>query len=745
MAQNEYFPSGQFTQLLEQREHDDKFFTEVVLATSKIDMDIGEFMVNDIVNGNTHTMRKFWKKSQNTSFQAHIYNGTLYDDRTTHNELFNMELYSMVPLKDDYSTSMGAPSYAKLPDTDIRRQNVKKCLKSLNMDWEKVSQDVLYPDPISGGPDDPSFKEYKTRYKNSPSLQEEYPSIQDYYNQVVQDQQQQYEEIDSVTDVYTGIAGTGATLGEVNVTAIYYTYIKILPQLLFTSYNPPSSNVVDWTPYPRLSYAFEYRASSFTAVCGMTEWSWIIRSGVVRDEFDPPGSPPEWRKGKCNHSFFYGKTDARKNHVDGDPIVQIIRPNPQDGRFGSGSTVQNIFTGLVQFHVQLTSDTYGEIRMWDYGTMHAITANDGHVTTLTATVEATANNSDPDAILPDQECTVPDGSTYICKIDAGNYNGPYFEIDDSGDGAGFKIDPSTGDLESVAPLDYKVANVYYIKIHIIDDEGYEDNIYVTIHVENTNNEPEPPPRENPYEDEQDDIEHKGSEFLFFPIDASRETKRHIPFFKRERFLRESTILTVYAIEVVELKWYQRGWFKIALMIILAIIMIVVTEGWGALTFQNVITTVFELVIANLVIMAISNLADSSWIALVLVIAISLYVGNFDFSFDSLNLADIAVKGMDAADLIVKKHYADEMEKLKNEMEEFQEKISEMKKEIDKAWEEAGGRVRSDAGDFLKFLASLTTPETGENFFARTLNIDNAIIDDVDNMDDIENMFPKLLR
>ena len=52
-------------------------------------------------------------------------------------------------------------------------------------------------------------------------------------------------------------------------------------------------------------------------------------------------------------------------------------------------------------------------------------------------------------------------------------------------------------------------------------------------------------------------------------------------------------------------------------------------------------------------------------------------------------------------------------------------------------------MREDSADVIRFLATLTQVETEEDFMDRTLNLDNAIIDDMDgslNLNKVLNTF-----
>ena len=752
MADYEYFGNATFQTLLEQRDHEDKFVSEVIRTMGAMNGDFGEILVHEILKGNTHTLSKFYRKSVDTPYKVQIVDGTFLDDRIPHPEL-DVPLYPMVPIKDDYTDFMGVASYADLPEDDPLRMDVDENLSALNMDWEEIANDIVDPEPITGGVDDPSFVDYKRQWENSESLQEQYPTLQQYYDQVVQDQQDMFTHIGDISDIQIGIGSTGDYLGEANVTAIYHTFTKILPLLTFTDYGKPSGGSTDFGPYPQLAYAFEYTSLHFKVVCGMTEWSHIIRYGTVRDEWDPDGEEPKWSKGKCNHTFYEGTTDAQKNHDDGDPIYQIVRPNPEDGTFGGGA-FNNHFTGMIEMHVQLPdlddgTHVYGEIRMWDYGTMHVITnSQDDHITVITGTIEFSSNSgTDP---VEDQSFDVNDGEANVGIVTVpSDYQLPHFEFNSGGDEGAFTIDSMTGEITAINPLDYATQNVYYLSVNVADEEGREDNFYVTVNVLNTNSEPEPPPHDNPFGDDIEEAEHHGSDLIFFPINP--DAVREVEVFKRERLLRESVLMNVYTVHIEKIEWYQKGWFK-AVMFILAIVLAALGQPEGLallLSAEFVVTTAIQLVFATIVVQMIVNMVgEEAWLALAVVAfaAIAMGVVNVSMPTNFDSFIALATKFMQAANIAIKGYYQRAMEKLQEEMLEWQEKMEAAEKELDQLAEEAGGLIRSDASDLTRWLASTPEPEDADTFFDRTQDLyGNAIIDDVGRYVDPYNMFPPMIN
>ena len=60
---------------------------------------------------------------------------------------------------------------------------------------------------------------------------------------------------------------------------------NILPKITFNglTYSSPHDDL------PPLSYVYQYVSGHFNATCGWHGWSYVIREGVVKNEFDGTG------------------------------------------------------------------------------------------------------------------------------------------------------------------------------------------------------------------------------------------------------------------------------------------------------------------------------------------------------------------------------------------------------------------------------------------------------------------------
>ncbi len=732
---DEYYGNAQFQTMLEQRLHDDKFVSEAIITGSAMDLGLSDFIEGDITTGNTATLRRHYKKSvQLPVYRPTIINGTVFPAANMyHGIIDDHTFFPMSPVKDDYSTAQGTTGYHGLPKTDPRRIATVEILDSLKMDSMDVAEKLLNPPPV-GAVGSPEFHDYEKAWRQSDSLQEQYPTIEQYHAQIVADLQEQETGMTDVTDVFIGLYATGATLGEINIVAMYYTMEHLYPLITYNGAN--YENIPD---LPAQSYMFEFISKNFVTLNGWHGWSHIIRQGLVVNKFDKDGSV-KWYKRKANYRFVKG-VSARVDMTDGDPIVQILQPNILEENYWRDAKLRDRGLGLLEIQVQLPDQNgvrvYGEIRIWDYGTLHSITANDGHVVSLSATMEGTTGSMP--GVGGEETLTPTDGATTIGVVNGGDINYSY-TMTNWGDSGGFDVD-SSGVVTSVNPMDYATAKIYWIQIEVDDYmTGGTDSaiITVTVEVQNTNSEPEPPERLPP--GNIDDAAKFGPNLLFFPFEY-KATKK-VPFFKRERLLRESTTIILYTVNEVNLEWYEKTWFKVVLFIVLVLIAIFFPglswAGWSAFSAEAVVTAVVQIAVTQVLMQGLLNAIDNPYIAFIVQVAALLLVGKVsgNINLSNLKFADVASIGLEATGTAVKKYYAQQIKELKEEYDDIAETLNKYEQEIDDFIENNGLQMRDDASDWVIFTTQTAVTETTDSSLNRTTNVDNAIIDDVDDMVDV---------
>jgi len=728
MASYENFPSAVYQQLVPQRPHKDSYMTEVAVVAGEANIDIADLMLQDIKTGNTATLRSAYKFSErNPSFTTRAYNGN-HGAGIGGQLIPGTTLMGGCPVKDDYSSKTNkSDGYLALPASDPRRKEVVRFMKAHDLKLEDMDEALINPKDIppilnANGQPNHKFKRYKDAYESSDELKKEHPTLEAYRESLIEDLEQQRKQISDISDIYVTMGVLGSTFSEENAGAVYFTMANIFPKLSYNGKGQRRAN----NPPTDYSYEVTFGEDAFgkvSATCGWTSWSHIIRRGVVRNEWDT--TTPRMRRHKSNWEIRINADGIMSS--EGDPIVSVLQANIAEGQSSDG---------MLQIQVQLTNDTYGEIRVWGYGTTHGFTDNSGHWRGVYAslTTEKLPGGSGLSVKSTDVESvTVNDGASTVFSF-------PYvdhvfnisYKIEAGGDGSLFTISKH-GVITAKAPLDYATKKTYYVKARMVEQNSglivETLDVILTINVLNTNNEAEPPPSgDNPFQDEIDEADNKGSDMVFFPLEY--KAMKQIPLFRRERLMRECLVVGVYSNKRVKLKWYQSKAFRWAVFIV-GLLLSPFTGG-TSLTLVQYVTAVVQLLIQYIIVQVVMNfLSDLLDIALVVAIINFVYsIYRLDFAnIDFGNLADTALEGMKAANTYEGSKLQKKMDKLMEEMEAFKEKAEKATVEMDKLMEESGTMITEDAIGALKELVALARIENADRSFSRTLDLNTALSTD----------------
>jgi len=715
----EYVKSVSLQTILAKRDHKDKYIGEAATFSAAADIDIADFMVEDIKSGNTATMRSIYKDPINrfNEFRPYLVNGSHGADYN-HGTIDDHTFYGACPVKDDYSVAAGTNGYFDMPKTDARRKHVDKFMKSFNMELESLHTAVLEPEDIPALTDR-DFKPYKKAWELSEELQSEYPTLAAYREQMVKDLNEQRENVSDISDVYTTVGAIGSELGETNTIALYHTCAETYPKVTFNGVDAKIKK-----DFPYQNYIMELVSGNFSVLCGWKEWSHIIRRGVVKDEFDV--GAPKWRKAKANHKYYHGSTANRGDGV-GDPIIQVIKSATNIASVGKNTP------SLLEIQVQLTATTYGEIRIWGYGSLHGFTDTRGDYRAVFASV---GQKGGTDTVK--DSTTVPNGTTYVRDMHKDAPGGLSYTYSISGPDVGsFQIN-SDGLLSSLGPLMYNVKSKYHVVVNIKHNIlGVNEDTYITVEIENTNGEPDNPSGDDPFDDISSND--KGLEAVLFPLEY--KASKHIPLFRRERFLRESVILCVYSVKRIKLKWYQTGIFKVVFFVVAVVV--AWWTGGQSLTLYSLataaITTVIKMLVFKVIGLFLSDIIDAAWLLAVFQLIYSVYTQDFSQLGDPSVLAGLAIKTMDAVNSYNMSQVRKKAEELKDEVAEFEKKVRANDEEMKTLMEEAGTIALESPETILGFISTLVNPETEEQFINRTLNLDLALVDGVNGRDDVNRL------
>jgi len=198
-----------------------------------------------------------------------------------------------------------------------------------------------------------------------------------------------------------------------------------------------------------------------------------------------------------------------------------------------------------------------------------------------------------------------------------------------------------------------------------------------------------------------------SDVLMYPI--SYEAFHKVKVFKRERLMRETMIVRVSAIQMEEVKWYQKGWFKVV-MIIIAMVLAYFTGG------QSVVAVLKMLAVMAVTQILLSFVDNPILRAIIMVVA--MFYGGY------LNTGTFAMSPamfVEAAGIALQTKIAMDMEALQLEIEAWQEKFNKQKKKFDEMQKEVG--MDDFNRDFILYLSGLTPVEAPEDWEKRTLNSD----------------------
>ena len=736
MADKEYYGSVQFQPIAQQREHDDRFVKELIMTGSELDIDFSEFMREDIMIGNTATLRKFEKANDIASFTVAAVDGST-DGRIGVTKEIIQDFYPMIPLKDDES---GPDGYVALPDDNQRKIDVEKALGYLDLDLTDLSDAVLTPAEIPDVGSSDWTSDYGKTWKDSPSLQEEFGTEQAWHDSLVEARATQLESIGDITDIHVGLHATAGTLDEANIIAVYEEFTKLLPQLTYRGFED-----ADIPDFPVQTYLFQVNSGYWLTVNGMRGWTHIIRNGIVENKFDTPENIDLYNK-KSTVNFYYGDAYI-KDDTDGDPINTIMRSDPAWNEKMHLGGVPGDSKAMMELQVQLTrgdNPTYGEIRVWNYETAHVITNDqDTRNTLILGNLGGKVDGltEGPDIGEEFQASTINFNELLVGTYGTNDIDIAW-SIADMYAGDMFNIGVMSGEVNFNNP---PIGGTYYLKLVAVgngpEDTGAQSVIYLTVTVLNEDGS-EPPTGTPPWTEEDEIIHEPGSEeyvdICYFPI--GRKSTKEVPIFKRERLIRESVILGIYVVKIVKLKWYQSRWFSIV-MFVVALIFSFVGGGGLLVVLQSVlIKTVIGLAI-SIIVKVLATFIDNPFLIAIAVVAAMAVTGYINIDMQSiLSTVDMA---MNVTNTAIKEVMVNKMEELEAQMKEFNEMANNLQEEQDKMMEEVG-LMRLDAWEYLKQMLVVPDAEMPTHALDRTTDVDGSLITSLDSSVDVHNLWNSMI-
>lgn len=556
------------------------------------------------------------------------------DERLRHEFSANKKIdgYPSISIQDNGNNEQPYYLLGKENEEYDRRADV---LDVFGVDFEKISKAIFDPEKIPDYPSEKWDEEYGKAYRDSPELQEKYPSERVYHDNLVHERSESINNTKNITDVHIGPFVTPKTLKWSNVFALKAIFQDILPGV-------PST--LEYIEMGKNIYG---------------EATIDIASGSLKITHTVKG-------------YSFGRVAGR---------IEDYKPKIP------GSDTEN--------EIIVTNDKRAAYCVVEKGTMKV--------------------NTGP---------TYGIGGTGSKGFDTSSYGDDNFNFAGL-TGSGMIAIAVVGEplKDAARTPTYEYIEVYqpFAKHHIDvlhdGEHGTSQSVIVRGGLQGINDE-------------------EYSDVLIYPM--TRNAVKYTPMFKRERLIRESMMLVIDGIQVVEIKWYEKTIFQVFFMVVAAVVGCLLTActttaallsgssaAWGALA-----TYVATTIAAGLVVELIISMIDDPFLAALLVVFAAIAFGYYDTN----NLVQMATLAVEATGTYMQKKMTQDLIELEEEMKEFMRNANKKMKELEDKMEEAG--ITSDTQNNFA-LNKMTMPppgETPEDFFERVLNRDLAIIEQRPDLD-----------
>lgn len=576
-------------------------------------------------------------------------NSAFSDDATGTSH--DYEFTPVVSLKDNWSESL--PYYQWPKDSDEYKQR-KKLLRKLNIDFEDISKEILDPGEIPDVGTSLWHRSYGKQWRDDESLQQEFPTEQEYHDDLVKDHKEMKDNVDKITDAHIGLFAMPKFLDEASIIAMYYS---LYPIIMLGGRGTKQKNnrhpsehwksIVVYRKYP--AYYVELKSGSFYVNLSFYDASICRRKGIVRNKFDVDGEPPRRKRRKQSY-YIYTRQCA------GDKNGTIINEEGYGGD-ENDPVVQNIYGDVIdveELKKVNDDDNIGECRMKIAEEYYNMKGWCG-----ASLLE-----------LRFQDKPLPDGSP------------SYLEMRISG-------------------------LMMFHKVSVREDSEYGKSFTETVVANICNH----------------DGTIKGdtlTDAVMIPLTWYGIKKT--PIFLRDRLLRESLICSVQSITVQEIKWYQRGIFKV----IFIIVSIAISWFTGGMTLASLMTAIATTLV-NMAISLIFNIVAKMLKSPILIALFQVFMGFAFGGFSFSSLSDVLATSVEATGTFLQQSLAQKMQALENEREAWKHTVIEKQKELEELEKEYGLNRYNDR-DYILYLASLPPAEYADDFMSRSLNTDLCRID-----------------
>lgn len=207
----------------------------------------------------------------------------------------------------------------------------------------------------------------------------------------------------------------------------------------------------------------------------------------------------------------------------------------------------------------------------------------------------------------------------------------------------------------------------------------------------------------------------------FYIPLSRTVVNSLQLKAKKQVLYASFIIPIYTVQVVKIKWYQRGAFKIVLYIV-AIIVTIYTTDFSGSSIQAVAAIAANIVTSIIISQALRIVVDiigieSALILAVVAAAVAIYNGGYSntglpWAADLLQLATLSFSAISA-------ELQDAFKKLQTEISDFLTDAQTLKEDIERA-ESLLDTSKYDLLDLKSGRLYFNPYETPDQFYTRSV-------------------------
>ena len=217
--------------------------------------------------------------------------------------------------------------------------------------------------------------------------------------------------------------------------------------------------------------------------------------------------------------------------------------------------------------------------------------------------------------------------------------------------------------------------------------------------------------------------------MYFPI--NRNVLKQLNPIDRNIVLTDGISVIVYAVQITYVKWYQRGFFKV-LVLIIAIIIAYYTGDWelvyeAGLTWQTAVTVITNIIINFATIKGLEFVASAigGEIGAIIAAVVAIYALSqgkdtlFGGSIAAPDLLKTSVLALEASNNIV----LDELSDITRDLEDLIKSVKEKKEELKEAYDLLGSES-IDYFDIRKGGFYFNPNEMPDDFFNRTVHNKN---------------------